>query len=103
MRKLSLLFILILAACSKGYKPIVGPDGKTHYSIECSSLENGKAKAKKICPNGYDITGSSGTLVEPEVSDYLPKNAGQTVDTLLLGPFAPNFSSNKSTLQVRCK
>lgn len=103
MKKLPLLFILILANCAKGYKPIVGPDGKTHYSIECSSLEDGKAKAEKICSNGYNITASTGTLFEPQTSEYLPKNTGQAVDTLLLGPFAPNFSSNKSVLQVRCK
>jgi len=70
MRTLSVLScvtcLLVLGGCVSPQE-LKGPNGRTAYSMSCGSqLDACYHKAKKVCPNGYDILDrASGTVAAP--------------------------------------
>lgn len=61
MRQFVLLFwVVSLTACATAKpKPLLGPNGRPAYKVECLHNEkNCYPGAKKLCPTGYVVTDS---------------------------------------------
>ena len=64
---LYILFAALLAACAIEPIKIVGPNGKTAYTMRCSgegrTLEACYQKSGEICPTGYNIVDRASSTV----------------------------------------
>lgn len=61
MLKILTVFLAILSSgcASMQSKPVLGPNGRPSYVVECLGKEqNCYPQAKKLCPQGYHITES---------------------------------------------
>lgn len=84
MRWWTVLSFFALTACADiTPQPIVGPDGRQAFAMECSgygrTLEQCYAKAGELCAVGYDVVDrASGVAVVPLANGGLlaaPKNS----------------------------
>lgn len=54
MKKLGLILILVITACSWA-KPITWPSGTKGWVVQCSDEADCLVKDGEMCPNGYNI------------------------------------------------
>ena len=56
MRRLSLVFLLVLMACASA-KLVKGPNDENAYLVKCGNAVKSKctAKAADLCPRGYRV------------------------------------------------
>ena len=60
MKKLFLIFLVVLAGCASA-KQVKGPNGENAYQVKCGNAVKSKctAKAVDLCPHGYIVLDSN--------------------------------------------
>ncbi|MGZ3768677.1 MAG: hypothetical protein ACXVCP_11095 [Bdellovibrio sp.] len=59
MKKALFTFLVVIAGCATGVKPVTGPDGSPHLLVKCAEIEDCYSMSQKACNGTYKIVNQS--------------------------------------------